>query len=113
MIVGRIARPQRANTITNAPTIIDNLEKDTQRYELLSGKEVLEDLKIEAIYQICPIPMVDQMDLQRGLGHGDTYMTSKKLMLHMAMFAATRAKTKTAKEVNSMEESEERNKRSG
>ena len=112
-ILGRISRPQRASTITNTPAIIDILEKDVQRYELLSGRTIPEDLKIEAVFQICPIAIVDQVDLQRGLGHGDTYMASKKLMLHMAMLATTRAKTKTAKEVNSMEESEERSKRSG
>ena len=110
-ILGRIARPQRASTIINTPAIIDALEKDVQRYELLSGRTISEDLKIEAIFQICPIAIVDQVDLQRGLGHGDTYIASKKLMCHMARLAATRAKTKTTKEVNSLGEDEEKSKK--
>ena len=104
-IMGTVAGPHRASAIAGAPAIIDVLEKDIQRYELLSGKEIPEDLKIEAIYQICPVAMKEKMDLQRGLGHGDTYIAAKKVILHMAMTAATRAKTKTTREINAIEES--------
>ena len=93
--MSKIARPKQAESIAAMPESLDELEKDVQRFEVLSEKECLEELKVEAVYQICPSDLRKQMYIQGALGTTTTYDDARRVLLYIARAMGTSAKEKS------------------
>ena len=104
-LMSKIARPKQAGSVAAMPASLDELEKDVQRFEALSGKECMEELKREAVYQICPSDLKGQMYMQRALGTTTTYDDAKRVLLYIARAMGTDAREKSgsSKKINNIE----------
>jgi len=108
-LMGKISRPKQAGSVTAMAAALDELERDIQRFEVLAEKECMEELKVEAVCQICPSDLKKEMHIHGALGSTATYDDAKRILFYIARAteADVREKAGSGRRINSIEEEEQ------